>query len=86
MSARSNRDGHILISVDILILALSLSLSLSLCLWFVFRGESPDCHLYVGVVKKIPPPPLTGEQYGKIEPKYQSGLRPQGVFHVPLYF
>ena len=40
--------------------------------------------LYVGVVEKPPPPPLTGEQYGKTEPKYpegghcQSRLRPQG--------
>ena len=48
--------------------------------------------LYVGVVEKPPPPPLTGEQYGKMEPKYpegghcQSVLRPQGVFNVPLYF
>ena len=39
-----------------------------------------------------PPPPLTGEQYGKMEPKYpegglcQSALRPQGVFNVPVYF
>ena len=47
---------------------------------------------YVGVVGKSPPPPLTGEQYGKMEPKYpegghcQSVLRPQGVFNVPLYF
>ena len=48
--------------------------------------------LYVGVVEKPPPPPLTGEQYGKMEPKYHEGghcqsvLRPQGVFNVPLYF
>ena len=48
--------------------------------------------LYVGVVKKTPPPPLAGEQYGKMEPKYPEGghcksvLRPQGVFNVPLYF
>ena len=48
--------------------------------------------LYVGVVEKSPPPPLRGEQYGKMEPKYpegghcQSVLRPQGVFNVPLYF
>ena len=48
--------------------------------------------LYVGVVEKAPPSPLTGEQYGKMEPKYPEGsqsqnvLRPQGVFNVPLYF
>jgi len=33
--------------------------------------------LYVGVVQKPLPPPLTGEQYGKMEPKY--------LFNVPLY-
>jgi len=37
-----------------------------------------------------PPPPLTGEQYGKMEPKYpegghcQSVLRSQGFFNVPF--
>ena len=41
--------------------------------------------LYVGVIEKFPPPPLIGEQYGKMEPKYHEGghcqivLRPQGV-------
>ncbi|KAK2146367.1 hypothetical protein LSH36_613g00010 [Paralvinella palmiformis] len=29
--------------------------------------------LYVGVVEKAPPPPLTGEQHGKMEPKYPEG-------------
>ena len=29
--------------------------------------------LYVGVVEKPPPPPLTGKQYGKMEPKYPEG-------------
>jgi len=39
-----------------------------------------------------PSPPLTGEQYGKVEPKYPKGvhchsvLHPQVVFNVPLYF
>ena len=48
--------------------------------------------LYVRVVEKPPPPPLTGEQYGKVEPKYpegghcQSVLRPMEGFNVPLYF
>jgi len=44
------------------------------------------------VVEKSPPPPLTGEQYGKMELKYpegghwQSVLRPPGGFlNVPLY-
>jgi len=47
--------------------------------------------VYVGVVEKSPPLPLTGEQYGKMEPKYpegghcQSVLRTRGVFNVPLY-
>ena len=46
--------------------------------------------LYVGVVEKTPPPPLTWEQYGKMEPKYpegghcQSVLRRQGVFTSPF--
>jgi len=46
---------------------------------FVVRGESPGCRLtstasiYVGVVEKSPPPPLTGEQYGKMEPEIPRG-------------
>ena len=63
---------------------------------FVVRGM-PRLSLirhsfYVGVVEKSPPPPLTGEQYGKMEPKYaegahcQSVLPHQEVFSVPLYF
>ena len=62
---------------------------------FVVWGESPRLSLirhslYVRVVEKSPPPPLTGEQDRKMEPKYlegvhcQSLLRPQGVFNVPL--
>jgi len=48
--------------------------------------------IYFGVVEKPLPPPLAGEQYGKMEPKYPEGdhclsvLRPMGVFNVPLYF
>jgi len=48
--------------------------------------------LYVGVVESSPAPPLTGEQYGKMEPKYpegdhcQSVLHPMGIFNIPLYF
>jgi len=43
------------------------------------------------VAEKLPPPPLTGEQYGKMELKYpegshcQSVLHSQGVFNFPLY-
>jgi len=39
---------------------------------------------------ETPPPPLTGEQYGKIEPKYPEGghcqivLRLQGVLTSPF--
>jgi len=46
--------------------------------------------LYVGVVEKPPPPPLTGKKYGKMEPKYpesghcQSVLRPHGVLTSPF--
>jgi len=49
---------------------------------FVFPGESPGCRLF-GTVSMSewlitpPPPPLTGEQYGKMEPKYPEG----GVFY-----
>ena len=32
--------------------------------------------LYVGLVEKSPPPPLTGEQYGKMEPKQGSLTSP----------
>jgi len=42
------------------------------------------------VVEKSPPPPLTGEEYGKMEPKYHEGghcqsvLRPQGFLTSPF--
>jgi len=45
--------------------------------------------LYIRVVETSPPLPLTGEQYGKMEPKYPkgghclNGLHPQGVFNIP---
>ena len=60
--------------------------------WFCCSGRIPGLSLirhslYVGVVEKTPPPPpLTGEQYGKMEPKYPEGghcrsvLRPRGIF------
>jgi len=35
--------------------------------------------LYVGVVEKSPPPPLTGEQYGNMELKYPEGGHCQSV-------
>ena len=47
--------------------------------------------LYVRVVEKSPPPPRTGKQYGKMEPKYpegghcQSVLRPHWVFKRPPF-
>ena len=57
--------------------------------WLYCSGRIPRLSLirhslYVGVVEKVPPPLLTGEQYGKMEPKYpegghcQSVLRPHG--------
>ena len=48
--------------------------------------------LNVGVFEKPPSPLLTGEQYGKVEPKYpegghyQSVLHPQWVFNIPILF
>ena len=64
--------------------------------WFGCSGRIPRLSLnqhslYVGVVEKPPPPPLRGEQYGKMEPKYpegghcQSVLRLQGVLTLPLF-
>ena len=58
-----------------------------------FSGRIPRLSLiqhslYVGVVEKHPPPPLTGKQYGRMEPQYPQGghcqnvLRPQGVFYT----
>ena len=63
--------------------------------WFCCSGRIPRLSLnqhslYVPVFEKPPPPPLTGEQYGKMEPKYpegghcQSVLRPQGVLTSPF--
>ena len=56
---------------------------------FVVRGESPGCRLIstasmLGVVDKSPPPPLTREQYGKMEPKYTEGGHCQSVLR-PLF-
>ena len=66
-------------------------------LFLCFRGESPGCRLFSTAstlewLRKTSPPPLTGEQYGKTEPKYpqggrcQSALRPRGVFTSPFIF
>ena len=54
--------------------------------WFCCSGRIPRLSLnqhslYVGVVEKPPPPPLTGEQYGKMQPKYPEGGH-CGVFYV----
>jgi len=38
--------------------------------------------LYVGVVEIPPPPPLTGEQYGKTELKYPEGGHWQSVLRL----
>jgi hypothetical protein len=67
-----------------------------LIMFALFFGRIPRLSLiqhslYVGVVEKNPPPPLIGEQYGKMDPKYpggghcQSVLRTQGILNVPLY-
>jgi len=50
----------------------------------VVRGTIPRLSLnqhsfYVGVVENPPSPPLTGEQYGKMEPKYPEGGHCQSV-------
>ena len=48
----------------------------------VFRGESSNCRLFSTAsmlewLRNILPPPLTGEQYGKMEPQY-----PDIIMHV----
>ena len=69
----------------------------NLALLFCCSGRIPKLSLnqhslYVGVVENPPPPPLTGEQYGNMEPEYpegghcQSVLRPQGVLKSPFIF
>jgi len=62
------------------------------CLGSILRLVLIRHSLYVGVVEKSPPAPLTGEQYRKMEPKYpegghcQSVLSLQGVFNIlPLF-
>ena len=63
----------------------------------VFRGVSPGCRLFstdsmLELLLITPSPSLTGEEYGKMEPKYpegghcQSVLHPQGVFNAPPLF
>ena len=59
---------------------------------FVVRRESPGCRLFGTAsmfewLRNRLPPPLTGEQYGKMEPaRAFYVLRGGGVFNVPLYF
>ena len=58
--------------------------------WLCCSGRIPRLSLirhslYVGVVEKPPPPPLAGEQYGKMEPKYPEGGRCQSVL-CPWFF
>ena len=56
-----------------------------------FFAENPQVVAY-SAQSLTPPPSLTGEQYGKMEPKYpegdhcQSVLRHQCVLNVPLCF
>ena len=53
--------------------------------WLIcFSGRIPRLSLiqhslYVGMVEKLPPLPLTGEQYGKMEPKYPEGGHCQSI-------
>jgi len=45
-------------------------------------GKIPRLSLvqhHVGVIEKPTPPSLTGEQYGKMEPKYREGGHCQSV-------
>jgi len=37
------------------------------------------------VAEKPPPPPLTGEQYGKMEPKYPEGGHCQSVLRPQIF-
>ena len=59
------------------------STTLIIRLFSLFFGKNP---------KAVAPPPLTGEQYGKMKQKYpegghcQSVLHLQGVFNNPHYF
>ncbi|KAK2144591.1 hypothetical protein LSH36_745g02062 [Paralvinella palmiformis] len=58
--------------------------------WFCCSGRIPRLSLnqhslYVGVVEKPPPPPLTGEQYGKMEPKYpETETFPKNITRLSL--
>ena len=55
------------------------------CLGRIPRLSLIQHSLYVGVVERHPPPPLTGQQYGKMEPKYPEGGHCQGVFGVFIF-
>jgi len=71
--------------------------SISWVLFLLLFGENPQAVAYSAQPLcwsgwGTPPPPLTGEQYGKMEPKYpegghcQSVLRHRVILNVPLYF
>ena len=71
--------------------------SLLLFVCFLVRGESPGCRLFGTAsmfewLRNLLSSPLTGKQYGKMEPKYpeggrcQSVLRPQRFFKRPPLF
>ncbi|KAK2148793.1 hypothetical protein LSH36_482g01058 [Paralvinella palmiformis] len=70
----TNSEGTATVTVELPCLA-----------WLCCSGRIPmlsliQHSLYVGVVEKTPPPPLRGEQYGKMEPKYpEDAFRPQGA-------
>ena len=65
-------------------------------MYVLLFGENPQAVAYSAQPLcwsggEHPPPPLTGEQYGKMEAKYpeggghcQSVLRPQGGFNIPF--
>ena len=60
------------------------------CCCFIVWGESPGCRLLgtdsmLGVVEKSPPPPFTGQQYRKMEPKYPRVVTAR-VFYVLRVF
>jgi len=62
--------------------ALTVMFGLDCC--FVVRGESPGYRL-ISTASMLEwlinsPPPLTGEQYGKMEPKYPEGGHCQRVY------
>ena len=64
--------------------------SVRICFRFCCSGRIPRLSLnqhslYVRMVEKPPPPPLTGEQYGNMEPKYPDDGHCQSVVRPPLF-